>query len=1312
MAEKKQRNDREIKDLVRFPNDSVINEDIYDDNKNRYKEALMGYIIETKDEEIELKIKGSQYKQIGIHDEWRQVGDETYFSYQEKATKDFIYRFNRCGILSDQVGMGKTIEAGMIISELAYRRELGSLLILVPNENMAEKWETELARKFGFRNYYKDLEYYAGKVKQTVDVSDLPKVGSIKNMDSLFSIIYSAVDDLDNKEENRIEYKIKHCAKKYFKDIILRDKKTILSSIDYVSNKYRNVGYSSKECKMEMLRDVVAPYIFKMVEAISIELGWINDFKKANYSVNLNGNYYFIVDMYLDSPINNSTIVDGIWNRIFDESVIINSIVGEFDFIYAKKGEAFVEEMRKKAGNVGTSNDERITYIEKNKSIAKRIREKYAILIVSKIITYNTNPLFNLLNYSLNENYESESIKYCSASALYEKGYRVIDFLIDMSYKTLIVDEAHDYIRVSHKLPMEEKATRERDYEKRQKEGLEFDIDLSAQDNVQYVVFPLYDDYYFVEKECMYLKVKTLAERSFRKIFMTATPIKSDMIDFYLLYLLADNSDTTSYNRIRSLIKEEQVTEIAALILDNLSNNINLIKELNYYTHEDIVIKYLYQVYKKSASTREDESFEDKIKRIINDITYKKNIDKEVIKDVCVNKARLAFQRTFTIGDKEIDSISELVSTDEGIEQWQNMYSQIGIRSTRHQTFRLDDDQLSNIIKGQRARYKNLPIWAKRNGTVIYIKRQDIYFDMIVKKMLDEKKKMFVEDSHSDDIRKEFLDNPKQRDFEELEKKYQLEIDNAKLGEKDEIIRKYENRKIDLDRQYRPIQKALNIYNYISEKLTGNLGFAEYKGEDIDYVEFKLHMIAMMMTEGVDLDIASNVDTDQPKPIEKAFLKEQVLLFVDESNKDKVYTWLCNQVKEENMSTEELEEYKIKWKHYPVWYYNKNKSEKDKWFVTNDIKALSEKIGNYIIVVEPNKYEEGVDLQKSNTLINFDIKFCPLKMEQRIGRIDRVKLVDKQPELQIYSFTPLNDMSGFMVNFLANELKMFSCWKGDTTGIVSMPLGKEKNSATFESAIIQINEAYKGLYNYNADEFLEGCKKVIDLGANFTNDYFDEIKALYQNGDEIREDFRYLDMVSPFINDINFHSMPSKEGNVVFGRALRNAAQRKAAEEGNRSETQFSQHKNEHSKLKNAIESYYQKYMEDLQKQIDAIKVASNKVGRGSIEGSSYEDVVGKRFDRLNRRLTGIKDEYEAYNNSELFVALNNNSPIVKGNVVYNVTSAILNRYEERIRKYLNALINLFDKFCKDVKQRSDNMAKFISYLTIEEFKAMVNNNE
>ena len=480
--------------------------------------------------------------------------------------------------------------------------------------------------------------------------------------------------------------------------------------------------------------------------------------------------------------------------------------------------------------------------------------------------------------------------------------------------------------------------------------------------------------------------------------------------------------------------------------------------------------------------------------------------------------------------------------------------------------------------------------------------------------------------------------------------------------------------------------------------------FAYYDGEAVNYVEFKLHMIATMMTCGL-----ISLSTDQQKSNERIFIKGQVLLFVDEKNKDKVYDWLCNQVEEKEMNKAELDSYNDKWKHYPVWYYNKNKSIEDRWFVTNDIKALSEKTGNYIIVVEPNKYEEGVDLQKSNTLINFDIKLCPLKMEQRIGRIDRVKLVEEQPQLQIYSFAPLNDMSGFMVNFLANELKMFSCWKGDTTGIVSMPLGTKENSATFESAINQINEAYKGLYDFDADSFISGCKKVIDFGANFTNNYFDEINNLYQQGDEIRDDFRYLKMVTPYINEINFNSF--ENGAIIPFGEIQTVGQKMAIENGEQTQEQYSNHRNDPEKLKNAIESYYNEYINYLQNQISEIKAASKKKERGSIESANYGNIVQNRYERLTSRLEGIQEEFNVYKDSEV-AKLRKNSLQIKQEFVVKITSKILGRYEERIRKYLDVLISLFDKFCKDVKQRSDNMAKFISYLTIEEFKAMVNSNE
>jgi hypothetical protein len=67
------------------------------------------------------------------------------------------------------------------------------------------------------------------------------------------------------------------------------------------------------------------------------------------------------------------------------------------------------------------------------------------------------------------------------------------------------------------------------------------------------------------------------------------------------------------------------------------------------------------------------------------------------------------------------------------------MYSQLGIRSTRHQTFKLDETNIEKIIPAHRIKYQNLPLWSRRNGTVIYIYRNDNFFDTLVRNKLREK---------------------------------------------------------------------------------------------------------------------------------------------------------------------------------------------------------------------------------------------------------------------------------------------------------------------------------------------------------------------------------------------------------------------------------------------------------------------------------------------------------------------------------------------------------------------------------------------
>lgn len=71
------------------------------------------------------------------------------YPYQSQAVRRFLYDLRGTGIIADEVGLGKTIEAGMIIQEYIMRAMISSCLILVP-ATLVSHWETKLLEHFDF----------------------------------------------------------------------------------------------------------------------------------------------------------------------------------------------------------------------------------------------------------------------------------------------------------------------------------------------------------------------------------------------------------------------------------------------------------------------------------------------------------------------------------------------------------------------------------------------------------------------------------------------------------------------------------------------------------------------------------------------------------------------------------------------------------------------------------------------------------------------------------------------------------------------------------------------------------------------------------------------------------------------------------------------------------------------------------------------------------------------------------------------------------------------------------------------------------
>jgi SNF2 family DNA or RNA helicase len=74
------------------------------------------------------------------------------FDYQIRAARTVLRRFRGRGLLGDEVGLGKTIEASLVLKEYLVRQMVERVLILTP-PGLVEQWREELASKFGLTGF-------------------------------------------------------------------------------------------------------------------------------------------------------------------------------------------------------------------------------------------------------------------------------------------------------------------------------------------------------------------------------------------------------------------------------------------------------------------------------------------------------------------------------------------------------------------------------------------------------------------------------------------------------------------------------------------------------------------------------------------------------------------------------------------------------------------------------------------------------------------------------------------------------------------------------------------------------------------------------------------------------------------------------------------------------------------------------------------------------------------------------------------------------------------------------------------------------
>lgn len=121
---------------------------------NKYAEALDRYDtfaemlidVDTYEKPTEDFAYGIKYK-ASVHDT-KQSNRSVILPHQQDSSHEFLKTLRGFGLLADVVGSGKTFEAGVVLSELAVRGFISSMLIIVPKD-VYGAWVKVIEKCFG-----------------------------------------------------------------------------------------------------------------------------------------------------------------------------------------------------------------------------------------------------------------------------------------------------------------------------------------------------------------------------------------------------------------------------------------------------------------------------------------------------------------------------------------------------------------------------------------------------------------------------------------------------------------------------------------------------------------------------------------------------------------------------------------------------------------------------------------------------------------------------------------------------------------------------------------------------------------------------------------------------------------------------------------------------------------------------------------------------------------------------------------------------------------------------------------------------------
>ena len=120
---------------------------------------------------------------------------------------------------------------------------------------------------------------------------------------------------------------------------------------------------------------------------------------------------------------------------------------------------------------------------------------------------------------------------------------------------------------------------------------------------------------------------------------------------------------------------------------------------------------------------------------------------------------------------------------------------------------------------------------------------------------------------------------------------------------------------------------------------------------------------------------------------------------------------------------------------------------------------------------------EGQNLQFCNVLVNFDLPWNPMRLEQRIGRLHRL---GQEREVMVFNLAAEGTLEADLLDLLTAKIRMFELVVGELDVI----LGLLADESSFEQAVARIWLEAEDPSRYRAD-LLQLGERLVQARARF-----------------------------------------------------------------------------------------------------------------------------------------------------------------------------------------------------------------------------------